>query len=68
MNASYVAPGDDQPYSFTFQADVFHSGKISSVKATSDKDSVVVKSSENRCQAQVNDSYRVNDMMLYDIQ
>jgi len=53
VNVSYVAPGSNQPYEFTFQADVFHSGKISAVKAGSDKDSVVVKSSENGCQAQV---------------
>ena len=59
VNVSYVAPGCDQPYAFTFRADIFHSGKISSVKATSDKDDVVVKPSENECQAQVSDSYRV---------
>ena len=57
MNVSYVAPGTDQPYTFTFRADVFHSGKISSIKATSDKDDVVVKSSDNGSQAQVRDSF-----------
>jgi len=56
VNVSYVAPGTDQPYTFTFRADVFHSGKISSVKAASDKDNVVVKSSENGSEAQVSDS------------
>jgi len=56
VNVSCVAPGNDQPYTFTFRADVFHSGKISAIKAGSDKDSVVVKSSENGCQAQVSDS------------
>jgi len=57
LDLSYVAPGDDQPYTFTFQADVFHSGKIASVKAASDKDRVVVKTSENGYQAQVSDAY-----------
>ena len=59
VNVNYIAPGSDQPYAFTFRADVFYSGKISSIKAASDKDDVVVKSSENGCQAQVSDSYRV---------
>jgi len=59
VSASYVAPGTDQPYTFTFHADVFHSGKISSIKATSDKDDVVVKSSENGSQAQVSDGCRI---------
>jgi len=53
VNVSYVAPGCDQPYTFTFHADVFYSGNISAIKAMSDKDNVVVKSSENGCQAQV---------------
>jgi len=57
VSVSYVAPGSDQPYTFTFRADVFHSGKISAVKAASDKDNVVVKLSENGCQAQVSDSF-----------
>ena len=57
VNVSYVAPGTDQPYIFTFRADVFHSGKIADIKATSDNDNVVVKSSENGCQAQVSNSY-----------
>ena len=56
VNVSYVAPGTDQPYTFTFRADVFHSEKISSIKAGSDKDSVVVKSSDNGSQAQVRHS------------
>jgi len=56
LNLSYVAPGAGQPYTFTFRADVFHSGKISAVKAGSDKDNVVVKFSDNGCQAQVSDS------------
>ena len=56
VNLSYVAPGIDPPYTFTFRADVFHSGKISSIKAASDKDNVVVKSSGNGSQAQVTDS------------
>ena len=57
VNVSYIAPGTDQPYAFTFRADVFHSGKISNIKAKSDKDNVVVKSSENGCQAQVSNGY-----------
>jgi len=64
VNVSYVAPGSDQPYAFTFQADVFHSGKISAVKTASDKDSVAVKLSENGHQAQVSNSYRVNHMIF----
>jgi len=67
VNVSYVAPGVDQPYTFTFQADIFHSGKISSIKATSDKDDVVVKSSENGSQAQVSDIWFVSAVMLYDM-
>jgi len=55
VNVSYVAAGADQPYAFTFRADIFHSGKISAIKATSDKDDVIVKSSESGCQAQVSD-------------
>jgi len=58
-----VAPGSDQPYVFTFRADVFHSGKISAIKAASDQDSVAVKLSENGRQAQVSNIYRVNHMM-----
>ena len=57
VNVSYVAPGSDQPYTFTFRADIFHSGRISAVKAASDKDNVVVNLSENGCQAQVSDSF-----------
>jgi len=57
VNVSYVAPGTDQPYTFTFRADIFHSGKIAAVKAASDKDNVVVKSSENGSQAQVSYDY-----------
>jgi len=53
VNVSYVASGTAQPYTFTFHADVFHSGKISSIKATSDKDDIVVKSSDSGCQAAV---------------
>jgi len=68
VNVSYVAPGNDQPYTFTFRADVFHSGKISAIKAGSDKDSVVVKSSDNGCQAQVSDSWWVTNMIWSDVQ
>ena len=60
VNVSYVAPGSDQPYAFTFQADIFHSGKISAIKAASDQDSVAVKLSENGRQAQVSNIYRIN--------
>jgi len=56
VDVSYVAPGTDQPYTFTFRADIFHSGKISSIKARSDKDNVAVKSSDNGSQAQVRHS------------
>ena len=63
VNVSYVAPGSDQPYVFTFRADVFHSGKILAIKAASDQDSVAVKLSENGHQAQVSNGYRVNHMM-----
>jgi len=57
VNVSYVAPGCDQPYTFTFRADVFHSGKISSIKALSEKDFLEVKSSENGRQARVSNGY-----------
>ena len=57
VNVSYVVPGSDQPYTFTFRADIFHSGKIAAVKAASDKDNVVVKLSENGSQAQVSYDY-----------
>jgi len=63
VNVSYVAPGADQPYTFTFHADVFHSGKISTVKAGSDKDNIVVKLSDNGCEAQVSDTFCI---ILYD--
>jgi len=53
VNVRYVDPGHSQPYAFTFRGDIFNSGKIVAVKARCDKDSVVVKSSENGCQAQV---------------
>jgi len=56
-NVSYVAPGDDQPYTFALRADVYHSGKISSIRSTSDNDEVAVTSSENGCQAQVSDGW-----------
>ena len=66
VNVSYVAPGSDQPYTFTFQADVFHSGKISAIKAASDKDSIAVTLSENAHQAQVSNGYQASDVIRYD--
>ena len=53
LNILYVVPGGEQPYQFSFTAKIFHTGKISSVKAGSDKDEISVKMLSDDKQADV---------------
>jgi hypothetical protein len=53
VDVPYVMPGGDQPYKFTFHAKIFHTGKISSVKSGSEKDSISVSLSDDNQQAEV---------------